>query len=519
MTAVRLSTKAVGSIVKIKVNNVLRDFIVVHQGKPSAMYDDSCDGTWLLMKDLYESRQWHSSNENNYTNSTIHSYLNSTFLNLFDVNIKNAIKQIKIPYCPGKGSSYTVNSGANGLATKIFLLSGYEMGWTSSDNDSFNADGAKVSYFDIGKGTAANNKRVGYHNGTPATWWLRSMRADSSGGVWYVNDNGTFISLSCSNSQGVRPAFVLTHTPWVNDDGTITVNTAPTTPSSITVPTTVKGGKSLAISWGASTDPDGNLTGYRLERQYNEGAWTQIYQGANQSYTDNLTHGWISVRYRVKAYDSYNEESGYITSDPRAVFNNYPPVISGSNASLGTFLASPPMYNYTVTDPNNDVVTVVETLNGAMLRTYTATLGATNTLTFTADAWRKMLNGNYTLTITATDPHGGTTTQTLAFVKAVTEVQFMTVPLVADVMPTKSIVNIQGNFPIGSNLILEVCNNGNDPNPTWEDITTKALNNQKHFFANNTKTTAQWGVRLRVKLSHGSAAEACYIQSIGGNFA
>ena len=83
MANVKLSTKAVGSIVKIKVNGAAKDFIVVHQGKPSSVYDDSCNGTWLLMKDIYESRQWHSSNTNDYANSAIHSYLNGVFLDLF----------------------------------------------------------------------------------------------------------------------------------------------------------------------------------------------------------------------------------------------------------------------------------------------------------------------------------------------------------------------------------------------------------------------------------------------------
>ena len=46
MASVALSSKAVGSIVKIKVNGTLRDFIVVQQGKPSSIYDESCNGTW-----------------------------------------------------------------------------------------------------------------------------------------------------------------------------------------------------------------------------------------------------------------------------------------------------------------------------------------------------------------------------------------------------------------------------------------------------------------------------------------
>ena len=98
MAAVKLSAKGIGSVVKIKVNGTLRNFIVVHQGKPSSIYDASCDGTWLLMEDIYETRQWHSSNVNDYANSTIHSYLNSTFLNLIDANIRAQIKQAKIPY-------------------------------------------------------------------------------------------------------------------------------------------------------------------------------------------------------------------------------------------------------------------------------------------------------------------------------------------------------------------------------------------------------------------------------------
>ena len=64
MASVKLSTKAVGSIVKLKVDGTLRDFIVVHQGKPSSLYDASCDGTWLLLKDCLEQKRWHSANTN-----------------------------------------------------------------------------------------------------------------------------------------------------------------------------------------------------------------------------------------------------------------------------------------------------------------------------------------------------------------------------------------------------------------------------------------------------------------------
>ena len=166
MASAKLGTKAVGSIVKLNVIGAAKEFIVVHQGKPSSLYDESCDGTWLLMKDIFERTRWHSSDVNNLENSTIHSILNSTFLNAFESNIRDAIKQVKIPYRKNGGSSGSDQSGANGLLCKIFLLSGYEIGFTTSDNPYFPQDGAKLSYFESGTDTSANNKRIAKLNGS-----------------------------------------------------------------------------------------------------------------------------------------------------------------------------------------------------------------------------------------------------------------------------------------------------------------------------------------------------------------
>ena len=103
MAYVTLSSKAIGSTIKLKVNGSAKDFIVVHQGKPSSVYDDSCDGTWVLLKDIYTTSTF-SSNNNSYKDSNIHSYLNSTFYNLLDSDIRAAIKQVKIPYQNGTGN-------------------------------------------------------------------------------------------------------------------------------------------------------------------------------------------------------------------------------------------------------------------------------------------------------------------------------------------------------------------------------------------------------------------------------
>lgn len=208
-TEIRAGDLEVGQEVLLHENGVPANYLVVHQGLPSDLYDASCEGTWLLRKDIYENRQWHSSNMNDYANSTIHSYLNSTFLNLFDANIIEAIKQVKIPYVNGTGSGGSVDSGANGLSCKIFLLSGYEAGFRTSDNQYFPVDGAKLSYFDAGTGSSALNKRIAKLNGSATNWWLRSPYTSDTASAWRVLTNGNCNYSSCSVSFGLRPALIL----------------------------------------------------------------------------------------------------------------------------------------------------------------------------------------------------------------------------------------------------------------------------------------------------------------------
>ena len=259
MANVLLSTKAVGSTVKLKVNGTAKEFIVVHQGKPSSLYDNSCDGTWLLMKDIYENRQWHNSNVNNLENSTIHSYLNGTFLNLFESNIRDAIKQVKLPYRKNGGSGGSDQSGANGLLCKIFLLSGYEIGFTTSDNPYFPVDGAKLSYFEAGTGSSALNKRIAYLNGSAAFWWLRSPYTSDASSVWVVYSNGSYYNYIASYSGGVRPALILPSTLLVSDDGTVSTNTPPTITSTSGTSGVNLGSKTAAFSFKYTpNDADGD---------------------------------------------------------------------------------------------------------------------------------------------------------------------------------------------------------------------------------------------------------------------
>lgn len=618
MAYVTLSSKAIGSTIKLKVNGSAKDFIVVHQGKPSSVYDDSCNGTWLLMKDIYENRQWHSSNTNDYANSTIHSYLNSTFLNLFELNIKKAIKQVKLPYRKGSGTSTTVTSGSNGLSAKIFLLSATETSFNFSSSYMPSGEGAELAYFKGCADNSSDSKRVAYLNGSAAYWWLRSPNCYSVRSALCVNSDGDWSGGHCFSSCGIRPALILPSTLLVSDDGTVSTNTAPSTPGSISVPSSIMGGTNISISWAKSSDAESNLAGYKVERSTNGGSsWSQIYQGTATSttnnvafgttsvmyrvkaydteglesgwrtssqvtvvnnnapsappsitvpndvkggstlviswtaasdsdgnlsgyilerstdggssytqvykgnaltYTDTITKGWSTVMYRVKAYDSYNAQSGYTTSTKRTVDNNTTPTITTSSAAnLGT-KSSGFTVSYSVDDKDaGDTLTVTEKLDGTTKRTYTATRKTTNSFAVTGEYFQKITNGSHTMTVTVTDGKA-TVTKTFTFTKAVTAASItLAKPMEADAQITLCAITVGGLIPADAVFKVEVTNNGKDSSPVWEDATTEARNGRNHLFTNQTAANG-FAFNFRVTAERGASGESGYIASIQGGF-
>lgn len=211
VTVVLASSLAVGSTVKLMEGGTAVEYLVVNQGIPenSSLYDASCDGTWLLRKDIHSSRVWNTNNVSTYANSDIDTWLNGDFFNNFGEIEKKVIKQVKIPYCVGGGNN-TINSVDNGLRRKIILLGDYEIGFTASITKYFPIDGAKLSYFESGIITSANNKRIAYLNGSAAIWVLRSPFTVSTSGVCVVTAAGDSSSyVHAGSSHGIRPALVL----------------------------------------------------------------------------------------------------------------------------------------------------------------------------------------------------------------------------------------------------------------------------------------------------------------------
>ena len=199
----------VGATVKINENGQPVDYLVVHQGLPSDIYDASCEGTWCLRKDIAENRVWDSGNSNVLETSDIHAYLNGDWMNRYDSDVAEAIKQVKIPYRQNGGSGGTDQSGANGLSCKVFLLSGIEVGLTKTVSTYFPNDGAKLDYFISGNAPSAQQRRIANLNGSATNWWLRSQNISGTDMVWFILSNGNYSNWRATNIYGVRPDLIL----------------------------------------------------------------------------------------------------------------------------------------------------------------------------------------------------------------------------------------------------------------------------------------------------------------------
>lgn len=218
-----LGDKSVGDVVKIKENGVAVNYIIIHKGKPSTMYDNSCDGIWLLRQEAHSLRAFNNPVWNDYEKSDIRVWLNSDFLNTIDSKIRSVIKVVKIPYKNGLGSDETteVHSGVLGLLCRVFLLSACEVG--VADTSNCPVDGVQFQYFNSTSRIAKNS------SGTAVIWWLRSPSTNAGGGAWCVDTSGSGSPQNTTFTNiAVRPAFVLSPSLVVSTDDVVSTNTLPT---------------------------------------------------------------------------------------------------------------------------------------------------------------------------------------------------------------------------------------------------------------------------------------------------
>ena len=203
---------SVGDSVWTNVNGKQTEFLVVQQGNPDAtMYDESCNGTWLLWKGRYNDTEL-GLRDNRDLSLWLSGDLQEMLEGAIDSNVEAAIKQAKIPFFNPNG--WLLESGIYGKAIKFFLLSGYEVGFTSQNSNYLPVDGACLEYF-----VGANNEKRVLEWGVP--WLLRSVNTNSDIDVWCVDGDGAPSSRSAETSFFcIRPAFILdSNTPFIRAGG------------------------------------------------------------------------------------------------------------------------------------------------------------------------------------------------------------------------------------------------------------------------------------------------------------
>ena len=221
-----------------------------------------------------------------------------------------------------------------------------------------------------------------------------------------------------------------------------------------------------------------------------------------------------NLKSRILVSENTDSEGAY------TIIWNQPPIIeSTTSTNMGT-KSNGFSFTYKVTEKDaGQTLSVEEYVNNSKTKQFSASSGSTYTFSLSRTAYQKLLNGNHTIKIVARDNLGDVSEKVFNFSKNETKILFtLEKPLIADAMVTKAMINVLGSIPSGAILKVEACNNGNDPSPTWEDVTEKVLAEKKLFFRNNTKTATKWGFNVRVSLDRNGASGDCYISSVGGNF-
>lgn len=405
MATTTLGNKSLGSIIKLKENGVLVDFYVAKHD-----YENGLNGsgrTLVVRKDCYDTRQWHSSNVNAYASSAIDTWLNGTYKNLLDADIQSVIGTTKFYYTPGNG-----NTTVTTLSRAIFLLSGTELG---QSHTYMKTEGTALSI--------ASTLLIAYLNGSAVAQWTRSPYSSSTNRAWHLDSGGDLSGGYCSNTYGSRPAFTLPSTLSVSDDGSVSVNTAPT----------------ITGSYATGTNLGTKTAGF------------------------NLT--------------------------------------------------------YTIADADGDTVTVKEYLDNVLQRTYTATLGATNTFQcVTAANFQTVLNGSHTLKVVANDGKADSAAYTVTFTKKVTKATItLATAMDADDTIQVMVMTLVGSIPADADLEVLVTNNANDSSPVWEDATADIKNGVNHVFTNKTAANG-FAFNFKLTVERGASDTGGYISNIGGAF-
>lgn len=360
-------------------------------------------------------------------------------------------------------------------------------------------------------------------------YWLSNPSSEHSLAIKStLNGTSTYWSYAFVGTIGVRPALRLNIDTLVSDtvdeDGcySVVVYELINAPTTIVVPSVMENAPHT-VSWSIPTNIQSSMGSvcYKVEWAYDGGAFDESEIVSGTSLSRTVDSGHTTVQYRVSAAYASDEVFGNPSySDVITIINNTPPTITGNDESIGT-KSDEFSYTYSVSDSDSldaGNITVEEAIDGNTLNSYSVGQGVACNFNIVGGEWLKLNNGSHTITITASDKRGAKSVRTVEFTKEVTTLSVESSPMESVSMPTHLSFFVSRKIPAEAIYKVEVCNNGFDTEPTWEDATAFSDGDNIFVFENKSKTADSWGIAVHVSVDRNGAEGECYITAIGGNF-
>ena len=392
-------------------------------------------------------------------------------------------------------------------------------------------------------GTSAINQWL--NSSAKSNWFVKSNSRDNPPSNDVVTDNTGYSSrpgFLYNFDEGERLAILPTILEFPREGSTSSFNTVT---SKVFLPsvkeilgTSAVADKTTRLQYFSSSDVTSILTSQAYENTPSstkpadkDSSWKYFTRNTSYSSVYGISHTggtmylntnegsagirpMINISVNTKVSDKAGDDGCY------EWLPQTPPTIDGTNKDLGSKNEGFKQ-EYAVNDTDEgDTVVVREYIDNVLIRSHEVTLNEKNYVAIEDETWFKLANGIHTIDIVATDGIDEVT-RTYTFTKSVTKLVVQrSTPILCDTEPKSTIITVVKVIPQEAIFKVEVCRNGFDTEPYWEDITSKVINGKIHEFdtdhtkANNTN----WGINVRVTVDRNGGVGACYIKEIGGNW-
>ena len=200
MAGTPLAELAEGTLIKILENgSPVEFFLAKHSYEPDL---NGAGRELLVRKDLYDQRQWNSTNDNPWENCTLRSWLNGDYKGLFSANVQALMGTTTYYYTPENN-----HGNVSTRADSVFMVSVTELG---KSEIWINVEGSVLPI--------AGTLQIARLNGTPTTQWTRTRSTSTGIDAWAMTSSAAVEAIQCSNSHGSRPCFTLPSTALVDQD-------------------------------------------------------------------------------------------------------------------------------------------------------------------------------------------------------------------------------------------------------------------------------------------------------------